>query len=86
MFYDIICETDTKKLGLLLITSSIYNIYINRWLTKEIGVAAIPLSAFYTDDRKHLAANYIRFCTCKLDSTIEEAGTRLLALNSYRNK
>lgn len=31
-----------------------------RWLTKEIGVAAIPPSSFYSNDRKELAANLAR--------------------------
>jgi len=48
-----------------------------RWLTSEIGVAAIPLSAFYTDgfDQK-----IIRFCFAKQDQTLERALERLQKL------
>jgi len=48
-----------------------------RWLTSEIGVAAIPLSAFYGDgfDQK-----VIRFCFAKQDQTLAEALKRLARL------
>ncbi|QIM52126.1 pyridoxal phosphate-dependent aminotransferase [Hydrogenophaga crocea] len=48
-----------------------------RWLTQEIGVAAIPLSAFYGDgfDQK-----VVRFCFAKKDETLVEALKRLSRL------
>jgi methionine transaminase len=48
-----------------------------RWLTTEIGVAAIPLSAFYADgfDQK-----IVRFCFAKKDETLDVALERLRAL------
>jgi len=48
-----------------------------RWLTREIGVAAIPLSAFYGDgfDQK-----VVRFCFAKKDETLGEALKRLSKL------
>ena len=55
-----------------------------RWLTREVGVAAIPCSAFYTPERRHLASSLIRLCFCKEDPTLEEAGRRLLKLLQYR--
>ena len=55
-----------------------------RWLTKEIKVAAIPPSAFYCPENKHLASSLARFAFCKSDEAIEEAGKRLLHLNDYR--
>jgi len=47
------------------------------WLTSEIGVAAIPLSAFYADafDQKT-----IRFCFAKKDETLQTALERLAKL------
>jgi len=47
------------------------------WLTTEIGVAAIPLSAFYADafDQKT-----IRFCFAKKDETLQTALQRLAKL------
>lgn len=56
-----------------------------RWLTLEIGVAAIPPSAFYCLENKYLASSLARFAFCKSDEAIEEAGKRLLKLNEYRN-
>ena len=48
-----------------------------RWLTTDIGVAAIPLSAFYHDARnQHLA----RFCFAKRDETLDTALDRLARL------
>jgi len=49
-----------------------------RWLTIEVGVAAIPPSAFYSKENKHLAANLARFAFCKSDETLQEAQKRLL--------
>mgnify|MGYP002348374745 CR=1 FL=1 len=48
-----------------------------QWLVKEIGVAAIPLSAFYGDgfDQK-----VVRFCFAKQDDTLRAALERLRTL------
>ena len=48
-----------------------------QWLTSEIGVAAIPLSAFYGNgfDQK-----VIRFCYAKKDETLNAALQRLSRL------
>ena len=48
-----------------------------RWLTTEIGVAAIPLSAFYDDGRNQGLA---RFCYAKRDATLNTALERLAKL------
>ena len=47
------------------------------WLTRDIGVAAIPLSAFY--DRP-TDANLIRFCFAKSEATLSRALDRLTTL------
>jgi len=52
------------------------------WLTTEIGVAAIPPSAFYSKEHQELGANIVRFCFCKKDSVLEEAGNRLQKIKS----
>ncbi|TFJ84129.1 hypothetical protein NSK_004602 [Nannochloropsis salina CCMP1776] len=49
-----------------------------RYLTLEAGVAAIPPSAFYKEEHKHLAKNHARFAFCKADSSIVEAKARFL--------
>jgi methionine transaminase len=48
-----------------------------RWLTTEIGVAAIPLSALYVDG---FDQRMVRFCFAKKDETLRSAATRLAAL------
>ncbi|MBC7416155.1 MAG: pyridoxal phosphate-dependent aminotransferase [Herminiimonas sp.] len=45
-----------------------------RWLTVEIGVAAIPVSAFYQTPRE---SGIIRFCFAKQDATLHTALARL---------
>jgi len=45
-----------------------------QWLTREVGVAAIPLSAFFGDGRDE---RVIRFCFAKRDDTLEAAFERL---------
>jgi aspartate/methionine/tyrosine aminotransferase len=49
-----------------------------RFLTTEIGVAAIPTSAFYTEPSS--AAPLARFCFAKKITTLEAAGKRLQKL------
>ncbi|WP_308446424.1 methionine aminotransferase [Chitinimonas sp. BJYL2] len=48
-----------------------------RWLTREIGVASIPLSPFYADGRnQHL----VRFCFAKREVTLDAAIEKLAKL------
>jgi kynurenine--oxoglutarate transaminase/cysteine-S-conjugate beta-lyase/glutamine--phenylpyruvate transaminase len=49
---------------------------MSRWMTKEVGVTAIPPSAFYDVGSVHLAENLLRFAYCKGDDTILEAEKR----------
>jgi len=46
---------------------------MSRWMTKEVGVTAIPPSAFYDVQNVHLAKNLLRFAFCKGDDTILNA-------------
>ena len=48
-----------------------------QWLTREVGVAAIPLSAFYGDG---FDQRVVRFCFAKKDETLREALARLARL------
>jgi len=48
-----------------------------QWLTREIGVAAIPLSAFYGDGSDQ---RVVRFCFAKKDETLRAALERLRRL------
>ena len=48
-----------------------------QWLTREIGVAAIPLSAFYGNG---FDQRVVRFCFAKKDGTLREALKRLSRL------
>ncbi len=45
-----------------------------RWLTERIGVAAVPMSAFYGSPRE---ARLVRFCFAKRDETLDLAAQRL---------
>jgi methionine aminotransferase len=49
----------------------------NLYLTKEKGVAAIPLTPFYESAPD---SRVLRFCFCKDDSTLEQAAEILCAL------
>jgi len=44
------------------------------WLTREIGVAAIPVSAFYSEPRE---SGVVRFCFAKKEETLKVALERL---------
>ncbi len=49
-----------------------------RHLVKEIGVASVPGSSFYS--RPELGARQVRFAFCKTDATLDEAARRLRQL------
>ena len=48
-----------------------------KWLTTEMGVAAIPVSAFYSQPRE---SGIVRFCFAKKDDTLRTALERLATL------
>jgi aminotransferase len=49
-----------------------------RYLVRQIGVATVPGSSFFRD--KELGRNYVRFCFCKRDETLDTAIERLKSL------
>jgi aspartate/methionine/tyrosine aminotransferase len=49
-----------------------------RHLVREVGVACVPGSSFYS--RPELGARQVRFCFCKKDETLEAAAERLQKL------
>lgn len=49
-------------------------------LIREVGVACVPGSSFYS--RAELGAQQVRFCFCKRDETLMEAAERLAKLQS----
>lgn len=49
-------------------------------LIREIGVACIPPSPFYSAEHVHLAGKQVRFAFCKSDDTLREAGERMQKL------
>lgn len=55
-----------------------------RFMTTEIGVAAIPLSAFYSTEHQTIT-NYGRFCFCKRDEVLHAAAEKLKDLKNRKN-
>lgn len=53
------------------------DVEFTKWLVKEIGVAAVPVSSFYYQPPE---ANIIRFCFAKKEETLSAAGERLKKL------
>jgi methionine aminotransferase len=49
-------------------------------LTKEAGVASIPVSAFYQNGKEN---KVLRFCFAKKESTLDDAVERII---HYQNK
>ncbi len=49
-------------------------------LVKEIGVAAVPGSSFYSE--ASAGSRQVRFAFCKSDATLDEADRRLRKLRS----
>ncbi|EPX70710.1 aminotransferase class I and II [Schizosaccharomyces octosporus yFS286] len=53
------------------------------WMLKEIGVATIPPTEFYTDEDAFMAQDYLRFSFCKTYETLEEGAKRLQKLKDF---
>jgi len=53
------------------------------FLIKEIGVAAIPPTEFYTETNEKEVENYLRFAVCKDDDVLEAAKEKLRRLKNY---
>jgi len=53
-----------------------------KWLTTEIGVAAIPPTAFFSDEHKSIARQWARFAFCKKQETLDRAAERLQKLKA----
>jgi len=54
------------------------DVQMAEWLTREHGVAAIPISVFYQSAPRDL--RLVRFCFAKREETLREAGRRLCAI------
>jgi len=48
-----------------------------KWMTKNMGLQGIPVSAFYNQGNKHLGENYVRYCFIKKQENLEEAAAIL---------
>ncbi len=50
------------------------------WLTREVGVAPVPGSSFFS--RREMGQGVVRFAFCKTASLLREAAERLAAAAS----
>ena len=57
------------------------DVEFTRHLIRQIGVACVPGSSFYS--RPELGARQVRFCFCKKDETLEAAADRLRKLQRF---
>ncbi|ALI98530.1 pyridoxal phosphate-dependent aminotransferase [Rufibacter tibetensis] len=57
--------------------SDLTDVEFSQWLTKEAGVAVIPISVFYSQNVDH---GVIRFCFAKKEETLRAAAERLCKL------
>ena len=56
------------------------DIEFTRHLIREVGVACVPGSSFYSADASALGSQQVRFCFCKKDETLMLAAERLKKL------
>lgn len=68
---------DTSSLPIQVSAGQRRDVAVCRWLTSEIGVAAIPPSPFYSAAHQHLTDSLARFTFCKTDEMLDEAVQRL---------
>lgn len=53
------------------------------FMIQELGLAAIPPSEFYTNERAWIVEDYMRFAVCKEDDVLEQAKERLRGLRKW---
>ncbi|KAF2486442.1 pyridoxal phosphate-dependent transferase [Neohortaea acidophila] len=53
------------------------------FLIKEVGLAAIPPTEFFTDEHAYMAEDWLRFAVCKNDDVLELAKERMRGLRKY---
>jgi aspartate/methionine/tyrosine aminotransferase len=58
------------------------DIEFTRHLIREVGVACVPGSSFYSPDASELGSQQVRFCFCKKDETLMLASERLKKLGA----
>jgi aspartate/methionine/tyrosine aminotransferase len=73
---------DTSRLDVPVQVGQRRDVAVCRWLTTEVGVAAIPPSPFYSPAHQPLTDNLARFTFCKTDDVLEEAARRLTVFKS----
>jgi N-succinyldiaminopimelate aminotransferase len=56
------------------------DIDFTRFLIREIGVACIPPSSFFSDAHKYITRSHVRFAFCKEDAVLEQAVEKLAKL------
>ena len=56
------------------------DIDFTRFLIREIGVACIPPSSFFSEPHKDITRSHVRFAFCKEDSVLEQAVEKLAKL------
>jgi len=74
---------DFTPLGLAGVTD---DVSFCRWLIENLGVAAIPPTAFYSEAHKPLGRGWVRFTFCKRRETLEAAAERLKGLHHKDTK
>jgi methionine aminotransferase len=62
--------------------SSLPDMEFALWLTRQIGVATIPVSVFTPESDPDCSPRVVRLCFAKSDATLAEAGNRLRRLAS----
>ncbi|XP_066922887.1 kynurenine--oxoglutarate transaminase 3-like [Clytia hemisphaerica] len=62
-------------------SKDVYDQRFCEWLVKEKGIAAIPISAFFSKNHKEEFQRFVRFCFIKGDSTMQQAAEKLRQLN-----
>ena len=63
--------------------SSVFNgasMEFTRYLTKDVGVACIPLEPFYSTEHVNLGRGYVRFAFCKSDEILQIVKRQLMKL------
>jgi kynurenine--oxoglutarate transaminase/cysteine-S-conjugate beta-lyase/glutamine--phenylpyruvate transaminase len=57
-----------------------------KWMIKNVGLGAIPPSAFFSQEHKYLGENFVRYCFFKKDENLQKTAEILKKWKTERNK
>lgn len=74
------CEGTYFQLARYAAFSDLRDVEFAEWMTREVGIASIPVSVFYENGRDE---KVVRFCFAKTEQLLDKAGEKMVRLRQF---